>query len=59
MLAVKAVNGLDTGKAVGSVLLPGLVFFIFICCCVIIGLAVMGPAIGEVFESINQSLGVY
>ena len=57
VLAVKAVNGLDTGKAVGSVLLPGLVIFLFICCCVIIGVALMGPAIGEVFDSINQSLG--
>ncbi len=57
VLAVKAVNGLDTGKAVGSVLLPGLVIFLFICCCVIGGLMLMGPAIGEVFESINQSLG--
>jgi len=57
VLAVKAVNGLDTGKAVGAVLLPGLVFFLFICCCVIGGLMLMGPAIGEVFDSINQSLG--
>jgi hypothetical protein len=60
VLAVKAVNGLDTGKAVGSVLLPGLAIFLLICCCfaaVIGGLAMMGPAIGDVFDSINQSLG--
>lgn len=57
VLAVKAVNGLDTGRAVGAVLLPGLVIFIFVCCCVIGGLMLMGPAIGEVFDSINQSLG--
>jgi hypothetical protein len=57
VLAVKAVNGLDTGRAVGAVLLPGLVIFLVICCCVIGGLALLGPAIGEVFESINQSLG--
>jgi hypothetical protein len=57
VLAVKAVNGLDTGRAAGSVLLPGLVVFLFICCCVIGGLILMGPAIGEVFDSINQSLG--
>lgn len=57
VLAVKAVNRLDTGKAVGAVLLPGLVILLFICCCVIIGLAFMGPMIGDVFDSINQSLG--
>jgi hypothetical protein len=56
VLAVKAVNGLDTGKAVGSVLLPGLVIFIFVCCCVVIGVAAMGPMIGEVFNEINQGL---
>ena len=56
VLAVKAVHGLDTGKAAGSVLLPALVFFIFICCCVIVGVALMGPVIGDVFDSINQSL---
>ena len=56
VLAVKAVNGLDTGRAVGAVLLPGLVIFIFICCCVGIGLAALGPAIGEVFSEIQQGL---
>jgi len=55
--AIKAVNRLDTLKAAGALLLPGLVFFLFICCCIIIGLAAMGPMIGDVFDSINQSLG--
>jgi len=54
VLAVKAVNDLDTGKAIGAVLIPGLVIFIFICCCLIIGLAAAGPAIGDVFSEINQ-----
>ena len=57
VLAVKAVHGLDTGKAVGSVLLPVLAFLFIICCCVIVGVALMGPVIGDVFDSINQSLG--
>jgi len=57
VFAVKAVNNLDTGKAVGSVLLPGLVIFALICCCTILAVAVMGPMIGNVFDSINQSLG--
>ena len=59
VFAVQAVNDLDTGKAVGSVLLPGLVFFLFICCCVAIsigGLAAAGPAIGDIFSEIDQSL---
>jgi hypothetical protein len=34
-----------------------LTFALFICCCVIIGVAAMGPVIGDVFDSINQSLG--
>lgn len=56
VLAVKAVNGLDTGKAVGSVLLPGLVIFLLICCCVVAGLALLGPMIGDVFSQIQQGL---
>ncbi len=56
VLAVKAVNGLDTAKAVGAVLLPGLVIFLFICCCAIVVGMALGPAIGEVFNEINQSL---
>jgi hypothetical protein len=57
VLAVKAVNGLDTGKAVGAVLLPGLVIFLVICCCAIVVGIAMGSALGGVFDSINQSLG--
>ena len=57
VMAIRAVNHLDTGKAIGSILLPGLVFGFFICCCFAIGAAAMGPMIGEVFDSINQSLG--
>ena len=56
VLAVKAVNRLDTGKAVGAVLLPVVVFFFFICCCALIVGVVMGTAVGGVFDSINQSL---
>ena len=57
VLAVKAVNGLDTGKAVGSVLLPVLVIFLVVCCCaLVVGLA-LGSAVGGVFDTINQSLG--
>lgn len=57
--AIKAVNSLDTGKAVGALIMPGLVFALFICCCVIIGVAAMGPMIGDVFNEITQGLGGY
>jgi len=57
VLAVKAVDRLDTGRAVGSVLLPGLVIFLLVCCCIVVSIAALGPVIGNVFDSINQSLG--
>ena len=59
VLAVKAVNNLDTGKAVGSVVLPGLVIFLLICCCAVIAAAAMGPMIGDVFSEITNGLGGY
>lgn len=57
--AVKAVNRLDTGRAIGAVLLPGLAIFLLICCCVIAVLVLLGPAIGDVFSEITRGLGVY
>ena len=57
VLAVKAVNRLDTGKSVGAVLLPSLVLFLLLCCCVIVAAVGMGSIFGDVFKSINQSLG--
>lgn len=56
VLAVKAVNHLDTGRAVGAVLLPGVVFFLVICCCfAIVGLA-LGPSIAEFFNEIQRGM---
>jgi hypothetical protein len=57
VLAVKAVDRLDTGKAVGSVLLPGLAIALIVCCCIVVAIAALGPMMGDVFNSINQSLG--
>jgi len=57
ILAVQAVNKLDMVKAIGAVLLPWLAIVLVVCCCVIAGLGLMGPVIGNVFDSINQSLG--
>jgi hypothetical protein len=54
--AVKAVNRFGWGQAAGSVLLPGFLILIFCACIVVIGLALLGPMIGDVFKGINQSL---
>jgi hypothetical protein len=54
--AVQAVTGLDTGKAAASVILPWLVIFIFLCCCLALFLVVFGAAFGDVFSQINQGL---
>jgi DNA integrity scanning protein DisA with diadenylate cyclase activity len=50
VLAVKAVHRLDTGKAIGAVLLPALVIFLIVCCCVVIGASVLLPMMGETFQ---------
>ncbi|NOY99823.1 MAG: hypothetical protein GXP40_11605 [Chloroflexi bacterium] len=56
VMAVKAVNDLDWGKAAGAVLLPGLLIFLFFCCLfVILGVA-LGPTIGNVFSQISSGL---
>jgi hypothetical protein len=54
--AVKAVNRFGWGAAIGTVLLPVLVIGFFCGCLVIGGLTLLGPTIGDVFSSINQSL---
>ena len=56
VMAVKAVNQFDWGKAAASLLMP---FFALVCCisAVIFGLvALMGPALQDIFNQINQSL---
>jgi hypothetical protein len=56
IMAVKAVNRFAWGPAIGAVLIPGLVI-LFLCGCLVIGvLTLLGPAIGDVFSGINQSL---
>jgi len=55
--ATKAVNGFGWGEAAGSVLIPTLVF-LFLCSCLTIGiLMILGPVVGDVFSTINSSLG--
>jgi hypothetical protein len=57
VFAVKAVNRLDTGKSVGAGLLPGIAIFLLICCCVVIGVAVLVPAIRSASGSAFLGLG--
>lgn len=57
--AVKGVNQFGWGQAIGSVLLPGAVIFLLVCCCVVAALMLMGPMVGDIFSSINQSLNIY
>lgn len=57
ILSVKAVNGLDWGKSAASVLIPFFVI-LFVCGCLVIGgLMLLAPVIGNVFSTINSSLG--
>jgi hypothetical protein len=55
LMAVKGVNKFGWGQALGSVLLPG---FVLVCCAVVViaVMASLGAAVGESFNSINQTL---
>lgn len=56
IMAVKAVNQFGWGAAIGSLLIPLLVIA-FLCACLIAGtFMLLGPMVGNVFSSINQSL---
>jgi len=57
VMAVKGVNQIGWGAAIGALLIPVLAI-VFVCACLVIGvLTLLGPMIGDVFSSINQSLG--
>jgi len=56
IMAIKGVNQFGWGAAIGSLFIPGLVIG-FLCACLVIGtLTALGPIIGNVFSTINQSL---
>lgn len=57
VLAVKAVNRLDTGKAVGAVLLPVLAIFLLVCCCILLGVAFLVPLFRSTSGSAFLGLG--
>ena len=54
IMAVKGVNKFGWGQAIGSVLLPSLVL---VCCVfvVVAGMAALGVAVGDTFNSVNQT----
>lgn len=54
VMAVKGVNRFGYGPAIGSLFIPGLVIFIFCCCLVVAGAALLGPVIGESFNNLQQ-----
>jgi Yip1 domain len=56
IMAVKGVNQFGWGPAIGSLLIPGVVIFLVICCITVAILSLMGPVIGNIFSTINQSL---
>jgi hypothetical protein len=57
VMAVKGVNKFGWGEAVGSVLLPGIVIGLLCGCLVFAAMMLLAPFIGDVFSTINQSLG--
>ena len=56
ILAVKGVNQFGIGAAIGSLFIPGLAVALIVCCLVAVSISLLGPMIGNVFSSINQSL---
>lgn len=56
VMAVKGVNRFGWGAAIGSVLVPWLVIVLLCVCVVGVALMLLGPAISEVFQQINQSI---
>lgn len=57
IMAVKGVNQFGWGAAIGSLFLPALVVGLVCGCLVAIAVFALGPVVGNVFSSINQSLG--
>lgn len=56
IMAVKGVNQFGWGPAIGSLFIPGLVVGLVACCIIVAIGALLGPTIGNIFSTINQSL---
>lgn|SRR5574341_500041 len=56
IMAVKGVNQFGWGSAIGSLFIPGLVIGLVCCCVAFAASAALGPVLGNIFSTINQSL---
>ncbi len=56
VMAIKGVNQFGWGQAIGSLFIPGVVIGIFCGCLAFGAVALLGPAIRNAFNQINQSL---
>ncbi len=57
IMAIKGVNQFGWGAAIGSLFIPGLVIG-FLCACLVgVSIALLGPAIRQMFQQIQQGLG--
>jgi hypothetical protein len=58
-MSIKGVHRFGWGATIGTMLIPGLAITLLLCCAIvpIFGLMGLGPTIGNVFSTINQSLG--
>jgi hypothetical protein len=54
--AVKVAHNLTTGQAVAAVFVPAVVIGVLVACLAVVGLAILGPAISNVFENIVTNL---
>jgi hypothetical protein len=59
VMAIKGVNQISWGAAIGTLFIPSLVVICICGCVVIASFMLLGPVIGNVFSTINQSLGGY
>ncbi len=58
-MAVAAAHRFSLGKGFAAVLLPGVVIFLLICCCTVIGLTLMGASLAPFLEDLQRELGLY
>ena len=58
-MAVAAAHRFSLGKGFAAVLLPGVVIFLLICCCTVIGLTLMGASLAPFLEELQREFSMY
>ena len=58
-MAVAAAHRFSLGKGFAAVLLPGVVIFLLICCCTVIGLTLMGASLVPFLEELQREFSMY